>query len=122
MKKNSMSKGRRFLSNISSPKYKNLPTQISLLAFILATLLMVFEKFLIKNGFVEPDVFPHLLKFIFFFIVGLSGLIVMLRGELHQAFIVMKGKFARIIGFLWWIISWWITLRAFYSLHSIFSH
>jgi hypothetical protein len=109
---------KNFFDKISADNNKYLPAKISLLAFGLGLLMVWIGDYMFGNSSFESLVYSYSIKILFFGILGLAGFIVMVRGELHQ-FFVIRGRLARLYGLLWWLISWWIAIRALISLYNI---
>ncbi len=116
MNKPFIKKVKRLQSRLSAPKYRSLSGKISLFAISIATLILHTENFLTESMHLTPLIFSKLLQISLFFPLGMAGMIVTIRGELRQAFVIIRGKQARIMGTFWWLFSWWMALKAFFSI------
>ena len=100
---------KKLFAELSSSKYKKLPTLIIFLALGIAGLMMFLRNFIVTNTGLSEVEFTILFKTIFLFTLGCAGFIVMLRGELHQGFSTITGTPARIAGLFWWLYAWWVA-------------
>ena len=105
----------KITNELSSPKHEFLSAKISALAFLLGALMVWVGNHLFIDVSFLSTIYFQITKILFIFILGLSGFIVMVRGELHQI-VVIKGKSARIIGFLWCSFCVWIIMKTFFLL------
>ena len=101
---------KKLFVELSSSKYKNLSGLITILGIGIAGLMLLLKDTLIANTAITETIFSSLLRAILFFILGISGFVIMIRGELRQGFITIKGNSARITGLITWLVSWWIAL------------
>jgi len=69
-------------------------------------------KYIFNDGPI-PANYIQITRIVGFGIFGLAGFVVMIRGELYQV-VIIRGKWARMVGFFWWAFCWW------YAIISIF--
>lgn len=100
---------------IRSPGQKDLVAYISLVAFGVKFLVSITINSITNQDSVLLVFLPELGSILFFCILGLAGMIVIIRKELPQA-IVVRGNMAVVIGLIWLVISWLLMCRALYLL------
>jgi|KBSSwiStaDraftv2_1062776.scaffolds.fasta_scaffold284934_2 hypothetical protein len=100
---------------IRSPQHKSLVAKVSLFAFVIEIVSIVINRTLLVKHLLASLLLSEVSAVLFFGLLGLAGLIVIVRRELPQV-IVVHGRLAVVNGFIWCIISWILMLRYIYAL------
>lgn|SRR5215212_5226467 len=100
---------------IRSPRHKSLVAKVSLFAFVIEVISIFINKTILNNNTIPSLLLSEISAVLFFGLLGLAGLIVVIRRELPQV-IVVHGRLAIVNGFIWCVISWLLMLRYIYAL------
>ena len=100
---------------IRSPRHKSLVAKVSLFAFVIEVISIFINKTILNNNTIPSLLLSEISAVLFFGLLGLAGLIVVIRRELQQV-IVVHGRLAIVNGFIWCVISWLLMLRYIYAL------
>ena len=108
---------RKRILSLRSERYKHLVDillLVSLGQFIL--LIFVFRGIFPEKSFLF-DTIIRISAMLMFFLQGCAGFVIMIRKEFRQI-IKIRGRAAQVIGFILWMIGWFIVLYIFeYTLH-----
>lgn len=106
---------RNIIQGIRSPKNKYLVAKISFSAFAIQVVIFVFDKYLRDYSDAASLLLSDLGTIAFFGLLGLAGLIVVIRQELPQV-VTIRGKWAVINGVLWLVVAWTLMIIYIYFL------
>lgn len=106
---------KNILEIIRSPRHKSLVAKISLFAFTIEVISILINKTVLNNDTIASLLLSEIGAVVFFGLLGLAGLIVVIRQELQQV-IVVHGRLAIVNGLIWCAISWLLMLRYIYAL------
>jgi len=103
------------IHDIQSPKQESLVVKLSLIAFAIKVGTSIIVNLLNQYGVTTTMLVSKAGVIVFFCVLGMAGVVVIIRQELPQA-IVVRGKTAVVYGLIWFIVSWVLMIRYIYLL------
>ena len=104
-----------YINKIRSTKNGSLVANISIVAFAFKLFITLLIGLISRENDLTDQISRSLSSVVFFSLLGLAGFVVVIREELPQM-ITIRGRAAKIMGYVWCGIAWGLAFRYLYLL------